>query len=124
MSTCSPPSVSQDALKRAINKAKWRLIPFLLLLYIGSYLDRANVGFAKQAFQHDTGLSEAAFAFGAGIFFVTYALFEIPSNLIMHRVGARLWMSRIMVTSGLVAAATMFATNATSFAFCSVRSTC
>jgi sugar phosphate permease len=115
MSTCSPLSLSQDALERAINKAKWRLIPFLLLLYIGSYLDRANVGFAKQAFQHDTGLSEAAFAFGAGIFFLAYALFEVPSNLIMHRVGARLWMSRIMVTWGLVAATTMFATTATSF---------
>jgi sugar phosphate permease len=78
MTTCSPPSVSQDALERAIKKAKWRLIPFLLLLYIGSYLDRANVGFAKQAFQRDTGLSEPAFAFGAGIFFLAYALFEVP----------------------------------------------
>ncbi|MFC3217225.1 hypothetical protein [Comamonas sp. JC664] len=62
------------------------------------------MGFAKVAFQADTGISDAAFAFGAGVFFVGYALFEVPSNLIMHRIGARIWMCRIMVTWGLVSA--------------------
>ncbi|WP_314384145.1 MFS transporter [Pseudomonas brenneri] len=96
-------------------KISWRLLPFLLLMYIMAFLDRANVGFAKQAFQADTGLSDAAFAFGAGVFFVGYALLEVPSNLILHRVGARLWMCRIMVSWGLVSAAMVFAHNETSF---------
>lgn len=96
-------------------KVSWRLLPFLLLMYIMAFLDRANVGFAKQAFQADTGIGDAAFAFGAGVFFAGYALLEVPSNLIMHRVGARLWMCRIMVTWGLVSAAMMFAHTETSF---------
>jgi MFS family permease len=96
-------------------KISWRLLPFLLLMYILAFLDRANVGFAKQAFQADTGLSNTAFAFGAGVFFFGYALLEVPSNLIMHRVGARIWMCRIMVTWGLISAAMMFAHNETSF---------
>ena len=99
----------------AVKKVAWRLLPFLLLMYVMAFLDRANVGFAKAAFQADTGLSNAAYAFGAGIFFVGYALLEIPSNLIMQRVGAKLWMCRIMVTWGLVSAAMMFAQGETSF---------
>ena len=96
-------------------KISWRLLPFLLLMYIMAFLDRANVGFAKTAFQADTGISNAAFAFGAGIFFAGYALLEVPSNLIMHRVGARIWMCRIMLTWGLVSAAMMFAHDETTF---------
>ena len=102
-------------LATAISKATWRLVPFLLLMYILAFLDRANVGFAKESFQLDTGLSEAAYAFGAGVFFAGYALLEVPSNLIMHRVGARIWMARIMVTWGIVSAAMMFAHTATTF---------
>lgn len=98
-----------------IAKVSWRLLPFLLLMYILAFLDRANVGFAKLAFQADTGISDAAFAFGAGIFFLGYALLEVPSNLIMHKVGARIWMCRIMVTWGLLSAAMMFAHNETTF---------
>ncbi|MCQ9422920.1 MFS transporter [Pseudomonas sp. LJDD11] len=98
-----------------VAKVSWRLLPFLLLMYIMAFLDRANVGFAKQTFQADTGISDAAFAFGAGVFFVGYALLEVPSNLIMHRVGARLWMCRIMVTWGLVSAAMMFAHDEMTF---------
>jgi MFS family permease len=98
-----------------LRKVSWRLLPFLLLMYIMAFLDRANVGFAKQAFQADTGISNAAFAFGAGVFFAGYALLEVPSNLIMHRVGARLWMCRIMVTWGLVSAAMVFAHDETTF---------
>jgi len=98
-----------------IAKVTRRLVPFLLLMYVLSFLDRANVGFAKKAFQADTGLSDAAFALGASIFFLGYALFEVPSNLIMHRVGARLWMARIMVTWGIISAAMMFAHDEASF---------
>ncbi|WP_342653702.1 MFS transporter [Pseudomonas sp. F3-2] len=96
-------------------KVSWRLLPFLLLMYIMAFLDRANVGFAKQAFQADTGISDAAFAFGAGVFFAGYALLEVPSNLMMHRIGAKLWMCRIMVTWGLVSAAMVFAHTETTF---------
>ncbi len=108
-------SASPGELASAVAKARARLVPFLILMYTLAFLDRANIGFAKQAFQADTGVSDAAFAFGAGLFFVGYALLEIPSNLIMHRVGARWWMCRIMVTWGLVAAATMFAHGELSF---------
>src|SRR5258707_771782 len=104
-----------EVLGRAIGRAKRRLLPFLLLMYVLSYLDRANIGYAKQAYQAATGVSDAAFAFGAGIFFLTYALFEVPSNLMLHRVGARVWMARIMVTWGLISAATVFAASDKSF---------
>ncbi|MCW5235074.1 MFS transporter [Verminephrobacter eiseniae] len=106
---------TRTPLDGVIDKAIWRLVPFLLLMYVLAFLDRANIGFAKKAFQLDTGLSDAVFAFGAGIFFIGYALFEVPSNLIMHRVGARAWMCRIMVTWGLVSAALMFAHTETMF---------
>lgn len=90
------------------SKIQWRLLPFLLLMYVLSFLDRVNIGFAKHAFQLDTGVSNAAFAFGASIFFIGYALFEVPSNLILYRVGAKAWMCRIMVTWGIVSACMMF----------------
>jgi MFS family permease len=106
---------SQPAIERVTAKAIVRLVPFLLLMYVLAFLDRANVGFAKKAFQLDTGISDAMFAFGAGIFFLGYALFEVPSNLALHRVGARAWMCRIMVTWGLVSAALMFANSPASF---------
>jgi sugar phosphate permease len=108
-------AASHPALENAFRLARRRLIPFLLLMYVLSFLDRANIGFAKPSFQASTGVSDAAFALGAGLFFVTYALLEIPSNLIMHRVGARRWMARIMITWGLISAATMFVTGETSF---------
>lgn len=91
------------------------LMPLLLLMYVLAFLDRTNIGFAQEAFQADTGISDAAYAFGASIFFVGYALLEVPSNLILHKVGARLWLSRIMVTWGLVSAATAFVHTTTEF---------
>ena len=102
-------------LSEAVRHSRVRLIPFLLLMYILAFLDRANIGFAKQAFQASAGVSNAAYALGSGLFFVTYALLEIPSNLIMHRFGARIWMSRIMVTWGLTSAGLMFARGPVSF---------
>lgn len=103
------------ALQSAISRARNRLLPFLLLMYVLAFLDRANIGFAKASFQASTGISDAAFAFGAGLFFVAYALLEPPSNLIMHRTGGRRWLSRIMVTWGLISAAMFLVRDATSF---------
>lgn len=97
------------------SKVMRRLLPFLLLMYMLAFLDRANIGFAQKALQQDTGLSNAAFAFGAGVFFVGYALFEVPSNLLLHKVGAKLWMCRIMVTWGVVSAGMAFAHTAPAF---------
>jgi len=102
-------------LASAVKKAAIRLLPFLAFMYALAFVDRANVGFAKIAFQADTGIGNAAFAFGAGVFFIGYALCEVPSNLMLHRIGARVWMSRIMVTWGLVSAAMIFAHTNTSF---------
>jgi MFS family permease len=109
-------NLNSPASLEAINsKVMRRLLPFLLLMYVLAFLDRANIGFAQKALQHDTGLSNAAFAFGAGVFFIGYALFEVPSNLLLHRVGARVWMCRIMVTWGLVSASMCFAHTPTAF---------
>jgi len=107
----------EGLLESAISRAKWRIVPFLILMYMLAYLDRANIGFAKQAYQVSTGVNNAAFAFGAGIFFIAYALFEVPSNLIMHRVGARTWLARIMVTWGLISAAMIYAKSDFLFSF-------
>ena len=107
--------IPEKPLDQSIARARRRLLPFLLFMYVVSVLDRANIGFAKQALQNSRGISEGVYALGAGLFFLTYALFEIPSNLIMHKVGAKIWLSRIMVTWGLISAATMFVTGQTSF---------
>jgi sugar phosphate permease len=111
------PASAQDSLvlQRALARARWRLVPFLILMYLLAYLDRVNIGFAKPTYQLDAGVSEAAFAFGAGVFFLTYALFEFPSNLMLHRFGARKWLARIMVTWGLLSAGMMFAHDETTF---------
>src|ERR1035437_8572147 len=97
-----------EVLSRAITRARRRLLPFLLLMYVVSFLDRANISFAKPQFQASVGISEAAFAWGAGLFFLSYSLFAIPSNLILHRVGARIWMCGIMVTWGIISMGNMF----------------
>src|SRR5262245_5366900 len=82
----------------------WRLLPFLLLLYIISWLDRVNVGFAKLEMNTDIGIGDTAYGLGAGIFFIGYGLCEIPSNLLLVRYGARIWIARIMITWGLISA--------------------
>ncbi|MGK9171163.1 MFS transporter [Inquilinus limosus] len=98
--------------KRVYRKVFWRIVPFLMLCYVVAYLDRVNVGFAKLQMSQDLGFSEAVFGLGAGIFFVGYFLFEVPSNVILHRVGARVWIARIMITWGVVSAAFMFVPSA------------
>jgi MFS family permease len=107
--------VNEAALSRATAKVERRLIPFLMLLFLVSFLDRANVGFVKGDLQVSVGISESVFALGAGLFFLSYALFEVPSNMMMHRFGAKIWLSRIMVTWGLAGAALMFTQGPTSF---------
>jgi MFS transporter, ACS family, tartrate transporter len=91
-----------------LRKVTWRLIPFLFVLYVIAWLDRVNVGFAGLQMNADLGFSSTVFGFGSGIFFLGYCVFEIPSNLILERVGARLWIARIMVTWGLISAGLMF----------------
>ncbi|MEV0694612.1 MFS transporter [Streptomyces sp. NPDC050388] len=108
-------TVDAAAVNSGIGKLMRHLIPFLLLMYMLAFLDRVNIGFAQESFQADTGLSNAAYAFGAGIFFLGYIFLEIPSNLMLRRFGARMWMARIMVTWGLISAAMMFAHTATAF---------
>lgn len=100
---------------RAYSKVMWRLVPFLFLCYVVAYLDRVNVGFAKLQMLNDLKLSEASYGLGAGIFFIGYFIFEVPSNLILHRTGARRWIARIMVTWGLLSASMMFVTSETMF---------
>lgn len=103
------------SLERAASRVRRRLIPFLFLLYIFAYLDRINVGFAALQMNAALGLSAAAYGFGAGIFFFSYTAFEVPSNIILARVGARRWIARIMITWGLVSALTMFVQGPRSF---------
>src|SRR3981189_1520030 len=94
--------------KRTIGKVMRRLIPFLILCYFVAYLDRVNVSFAKLHMNQALGFSEAAFGLGAGLFFIAYFLFEVPSNIFLERVGARVWIARIMITWGVVSAAFAF----------------
>jgi MFS transporter, ACS family, tartrate transporter len=90
--------------KRTIGKVMWRLMPFLVMCYFVAYLDRVNVGFAKLQMNSALGLSEAAYGFGAGLFFIAYFLLEVPSNLALDRFGARLWIARIMLSWGIISA--------------------
>ncbi len=105
-------AVDEPALHRKLMR---RILPFLFVCYVVSYLDRVNVGFAALTMNQDIGLSATAFGVGAGLFFFGYFAAEIPSNLIMMRVGARLWIARIMITWGLVSAATAFVTGPVQF---------
>ena len=107
----NPPDVASVTLR----KVTLRLIPFLFLLYIVAWLDRVNVGFAGLQMNADLGFSSAAFGFGSGVFFLGYCLFEVPSNLVLHRVGARRWISRIMVSWGAISATMTFVRTAPTF---------
>jgi MFS family permease len=101
---------------RELNKLMFvKLMPLLIIAYVLSFLDRTNIALAKHHLDVDLGISAAAYGLGAGLFFLTYALSEIPSNLIMHKVGARFWIARIMVTWGLISAAMAFVQGETSF---------
>ena len=101
--------------REIIRQVVRRLIPFAFICYVVAYIDRVNIGFAANSLQRDLGLSDAAYGYGAGLFFLGYFLFEIPSNLLLERVGARRWIARIMIVWGLVSMATIFITGTTSF---------
>src|SRR5258706_3727941 len=101
-------AVSPEFEKATYFKVAYRLIPFLFLCYIVAFLDRVNVGFAKLQMAGDLGYSDAMYGFGAGVFFIGYFIFEVPSNVIVERVGARMWIARIMITWGLISSAFMF----------------
>jgi D-galactonate transporter len=100
---------------RTYAKVARRLIPFLMLCYLGAYLDRVNVGFAKLQMLNDLRFSETIYGIGAGIFFLGYFLFEVPSNLLLHKVGARNWLARIMLTWAVISASFVFVKSPTAF---------
>jgi D-galactonate transporter len=106
--------MTEDA-SAVVRKATRRLLPLLFVCYVLAYLDRVNIGFAKLQMLASLRMSETAYGIGAGIFFIGYFLFEVPSNLLLHKYGARVWIARIMVTWGVLSALTMFVTSASQF---------
>lgn len=108
-------NASAQAEASAVTKVRRRLIPFLFLLYVVAYLDRVNIGFAALDMNRDLGFSATVYGIGSGVFFLTYFLFEVPSNLVLARLGARVWIARIMATWGLVSAAMVFVHDSTTF---------
>jgi ACS family tartrate transporter-like MFS transporter len=100
---------------RVMRKVAFRIVPFVMLLYFVAFIDRVNVGFAALTMNKDIGLSPAAYGFGAGIFFWGYFLFEVPSNLVLEKVGARLWIARVMISWGLISGAMVFVWDSSSF---------
>ncbi len=105
------PNIQDDTLRRIT----WRLIPFMMLLYFIAFLDRANVGFAAMDMNRDLNISKTLFGFGSGAFFLGYFFFELPSNLLLDRFGARRWIARIMISWGIVSGATAFVVGAKSY---------
>jgi len=113
--TAAPQGQVDSAADAVYRKVAWRLIPLLFLCYIAAYLDRVNVAFAKLQMLQALQLSEAVYGWGAGIFFIGYFIFEIPSNVMLHKVGAGRWIARIMVSWAVLSAAMMFVNSAVSF---------
>lgn len=107
-------AMSGDIEKRTMRKLTIRIVPFLMVCYVFAYIDRVNIGFAALQMNRDLGLTAAAFGLGSGMFFLAYFLFEVPSNIFMEKVGARYWMARIMISWGVVSAATAFVQGAPS----------
>jgi sugar phosphate permease len=103
------------ALSAVTRKVIVRLLPFMMLLYLVNYVDRANIGYAATKMNSDLGLSTTAFGLGAGIFYIGYMLFEVPSNILLHKVGARIWIARILITWGIVSGLTSLVQGETSF---------
>lgn len=101
--------------KATMRRVSWRLVPFICLLYFIAFIDRVNIGFAALTMNKDLGFSSAVFGFGAGVFFFGYFLFEVPSNIVLDKVGARLWIARVMITWGLISGAFAFVQGETSF---------
>jgi sugar phosphate permease len=110
-----PTLTATDPVAALYRRLNWRLLPFLLACYMFAYMDRVNVGFAKLQMQSDLGFSDAAYGVGAGIFFLGYVLFELPSNLLLPRVGARKTFSRILILWGITSACMLFVRNVPMF---------
>src|SRR3984957_17224118 len=106
---------TQTIEKRTIAKVSWRLLPLVAVAYCVAYIDRSNISVAALTMNKDLGFSAYLYGWGAGIFFFGYFLFEIPSNLILEKVGARIWIARIMITWGIISGLTAFITGTTSF---------
>src|SRR6201988_3015530 len=100
---------------RVLRKITIRIVPFVMLLYFIAFVDRVNIGFAALTMNKDLGFSSSVFGFGAGIFFLGYFLFEVPSNFALHKFGARIWIARVMITWGIVSAAMAWVNGTTSF---------
>src|SRR6185369_6555346 len=111
----TPYTVARVDESRVFNKVAWRLLPILTIAYVFNYLDRNNIGFAALTMNREVGLTATQFGRGAGVLFVGYCFLEVPSNLILYRVGARRWLSRIMISWGLISAATVFVEGPWSF---------
>ena len=109
------PALEPPQQKLVLSKVTRRLVSFAFICYVVAYIDRVNIGFAANELQRDLGLSDTAYGIGGGLFFLGYCLFEVPSNLLLERVGARLWIARIMIVWGLVSMAMMFVTGVRSF---------
>src|SRR5256885_11805405 len=109
--SASPSKIETETMRRIT----WRILPFFMLCYFIAYVDRVNAGFAALQMNKDLGLTQAAFGLGGGLFYIAYILFEVPSNLAMQRVGARVWIARIMVTWGLVGILSAFAVGPITF---------
>jgi ACS family tartrate transporter-like MFS transporter len=107
--------VADSVAESALRKTRRRVLPFLFLLYVVAYLDRVNVGFGALDMNRDLGFSPAVYGIGSGVFFLSYTLLEVPSNLVLARIGARVWIARIMVTWGLVASAMALVNNVAMF---------
>ena len=101
--------------RQTVRKIVWRLVPFLMVCYLLAFIDRGNVGMASLEMNYDLGMSARVFGFGSSLFFVSYFFCEVPSNLALEKYGARIWIARIMITWGIVSAATALVHNATSF---------
>ena len=106
---------NDSTLTRAVSKVKGHVLPLFVIMFILNYIDRVNIGFVRTHMEHDLGIGAAAYGFGAGLFFIGYALFEVPSNMLLQKVGARIWLTRIMFTWGIVATLMAFIQNETHF---------
>src|SRR3981081_1102652 len=111
----SGPSELTATERSALKKAAWRLLPLLTIAYLFNYFDRTVVGFAALTMNRDIGLTSSQFGLGAGLLFITYCLFEIPSNLVLYRVGPRWWLARLVFPWGFISASTAFVVGPYSF---------
>jgi MFS family permease len=108
-------SISMDESSRVFRKVAWRIIPFLFLIFVLAMVDRINIGYAKLQFSQDLTFSDTVYGMGAGVFFIGYMLSDVPSNMFLHKSGARATISRIMILWGIISASMMFVSNSTQF---------